>query len=271
MINRGLIGIYAFLIVNVFASQLSLCQSSRDGCIRLWCSQHNPCLYWDSPSQKEEILKFYEELNEPFNETSFNEFKRHRDSLFQHANWGGTLFEKEFRCYECLIDLLYNIYVENGRKSIFYYFENMKDSIELNIIYNNDTIEYNPRRIKLFCYLVDSVGSIIRSSEVVFYDKGFLYPFSPPTYPTYAIFKYNKRYYDIGWILQGDVMTIAILDYANQKYRLKSQGIAGEVKVTHARNWSMFSQKIRNIKIYSKENKRKSKYFIHSKFPIEEH
>lgn len=257
MTNKGFIYLCAFFIVNAFTFQSAIGQSNHFPVNNSFCLDHSPCLYWDSTSQKETILNFYETLYESLDESDFNIIKHQRDLLLLHANWGDTLFEKELRCYECLIDLFYNIYLEKQRKTSLNYFFRMNDSIKLIVIHNNDTIKYAPRRMKVFCYMVDTTGEIIHNCRAISYDKGILYPYSPPSYPTYAILKYHKRYYSIGWIFGGDIMTVAIFDYTKQRNQQRKYMSGCELEVTHARNGSQFTQQIDNIRIYSNENRKK--------------
>ncbi len=255
MSRKKIVAIYVFFIVYGCTIQLSFGQSNSNFTIPSLCREHNPCLYWDSTAQKDAVYNFYVELYELFSKSDIEKIKFQRDSLMLLANWSDTLFEKELDCYECMVDLFYKIYFEKQKKDHQDYFNKMNDSIELSIIYNSDTIKYNPQKMKVFCYLSDTTGRIFNKLRTASYSKGVLYPYSPAIYPTYAVLKYRKVYYDIGWIFAGDVVTVYISDYSSQSRHRRNQNCEGNIRVSHARNWSQFTQSISDIRKYSKENK----------------
>lgn len=252
--------IYICAIINVFTIKFCISQQSILD-FNLLCKEYNPCLYWDSVPEFEYIRDFYKDIYINLDDDSSQKLRYYRDSLLLYPNWGDTLFEKRVACSECLIDLLYEMYVENSIIEHEKSFIERKDSVEVVMIYNSDTIKYNPKQIEVFCYQYDTIGKITNCCRAISYDKGFLFPYNSSIYPTYAILKYKKVYYSIGWIFCGDEIHINILDYSKKRWCCKKYLYDCKIKVTHYRNFSQFSNRINNIRKYSKKNKREIELF----------
>ncbi len=214
------------------------------------CRVYDPCLCLVDSTRASEIFDYYRQIRKNYKARVGKIVRTMGDSLkFKVANWGDSLFEADVWHYDCLGDLFYAIYLWEDRMSRKLVMENLKDTVKINMIYNDERVDLRAKDFRIFMFYTDFTDALVRISEQPTFDNRFIVPECPKGLTNSAILKYKGKFYNIGYQYGGDVI------WVNIETSRENNKTDGSVSVRHyneANEGHFFS----DLKTYSSSNKR---------------
>lgn len=212
------------------------------------CFYRNPCIYWDDTANASTTLAYYQDI---YHKHSWivRDVSCALDSLkLKEANWGDSIFEEKLWRYECLNDLFNEIYLLESRESSLRFFRNLKDTIKIEMQFNEVFIN---KKYDIYYLVIDSTNRITEMHDAICHMDLFTIPLIEKKSFAYAFLKYKGFYYQLGCFFGGgDILHIDL-------HTRKQHGqISGKIKVIHIKNWALFEQNFLNRNKYSRSNKK---------------